>query len=306
MVQVVVGTETCEISGRWLKTARLADEWYRDLDDPDTLVSDLKRSSARADLFSFWQRLPYTESRYPYFVEWESIAVLPIKTYDHWYRSQINNKTRNLIVKAAKKGLTVRTSAFTDEFVRGMTAIFNETPIRQERPFWHYGKSFETIKREFSRYLFREELIGAYLGDELIGFIMLADAGRYAMIGQIISMVGHRDKSPNNLLMAKAVEVCAERQIPNLVYALWPQGPLREFKRHNGFECVKLPRYYVPLTMKGALALRLGLHRDPVEKLPPRLVSVLKDLRMRFYLRRYRSQLQVESRHLAKPQHVSS
>ena len=40
--------------------------------------------------------------------------------------------------------------------------------------------------------------------------------------------------------MAKAVEVCAEKGIPYLVYALWPRGPLREFKRHNAFECVKM------------------------------------------------------------------
>ena len=61
-------------------------------------------------------------------------------------------------------------------FVRGMTSIFNETPIRQGRPFLHYGKDFETVKREFSRFLFREEIFGAYVGEELVGFIMLADA----------------------------------------------------------------------------------------------------------------------------------
>ena len=68
-----------------------------------------------------------------------------------------------------------------------MTSIFNETPIRQGRPFLHYGKDFETVKREFGRFLFREEIFGAYVGEELVGFIMLADAGRYAYLGQIIS-----------------------------------------------------------------------------------------------------------------------
>ena len=67
----------------------------------------------------------------------------------------------------------------------GITTIFNETPIRQGRHFLHYGKTCETVKREFSRFLFREEIFGAYLKDELVGFIMLANAGRYAVLGQI-------------------------------------------------------------------------------------------------------------------------
>jgi hypothetical protein len=273
----------------WLKTASFVDEWYEDVDDPEQAIADLRVAGVNVDLFSFWQRLPYAEPRFPYHREWDGIAVLPVSTYDHWMKAQINNKTRNMIVRAKKKGVVVDKVPFDDEFVRGMTAIFNETPIRQERPFIHYGKSFERVKREFSRYLFREQMLGAYFEGQLIGFIMLADAGRYAMLGQIISMVQHRDKSPNNALVAKAVEVCAERKIPSLVYALWPRGPLREFKKHNGFECMNLPRYYVPLSAKGRLALNMGLHHNVVHYLPEKAIPYLRDLRSRFYakLRRH-------------------
>jgi hypothetical protein len=172
-----------------------------------------------------------------------------------------------------------------------MTAIFNETPIRQERTFLHYGKSFDTVKSEFSRYLFREELYGAYVDDELIGFIFLANAGQYLYLGQIISLIRHRDKSPQNALIAKAVEVCAQQGLPYLVYALWPRGPLREFKRHNAFECVNLPRYYVPLTAKGKVALKLGLHRGPAEWLPENALPILKEIRSRFYSLKYGSKV---------------
>jgi len=157
-----------EFTGTFLRTARLAEEWYHDLDDPESFIEDLKRARRNADLFTFWQRLPDTEPRYPFRLEWETIAVLPVTTYEHWWKTQINNKTRNLVVKARKKGVVVRKAAFDDKFVEGMTAIFNETPVRQERKFLHYGKTFETVKRQFSRFLFREEVLGAYLGDELI------------------------------------------------------------------------------------------------------------------------------------------
>jgi hypothetical protein len=276
-----------EFTGTLVRTARLVEEWYHDLDDPESFIQHLKRARTHADLFTFWQRLPDTEPRYPFRLEWDTIAVLRVTTYEHWWKTQINNKTRNLVVKARKKGVIVRKAEFDDKFVEGMTAIFNETPVRQERRFLHYGKTSAMVKRQFSRFLFREEILGAYSGDELIGFAILADAGRFAALTQIISSVKQRDKSPNNALMAKAIEVCAERNVSQLVYALWPRGPLREFKRHNGFEPVNLPRYYVPLTMKGALALKLNLHRGLADQLPESTVLFFKDLRSKFYAFRY-------------------
>ncbi|MGE4056584.1 MAG: hypothetical protein AB7F99_17475, partial [Vicinamibacterales bacterium] len=209
-------------------------------------------------------------------------------TYEEWWKSQINNKTRNLVVKSRKKGVVVRQVEFDDAFVRGITAIFNETPIRQERPFLHYGKSEATIRRQFARYLFREEILGAYAGDELIGFVMMAYAGSFATLTQIISLIRHRDKSPNNALIAAAVERCAARKVPALAYALWPRGPLRDFKKHNGFEPVMVPRYYVPLTTKGRIALRFKLHRHPVELLPEPAIERLRATRSKFYAYRYR------------------
>jgi hypothetical protein len=41
-------------------------------------------------------------------------------------------------------------------------------------------------------------LLGAYYRDELIGFAMLGNAGRYGVLEQIISKIMHRDKAPNN------------------------------------------------------------------------------------------------------------
>jgi hypothetical protein len=201
-----------------------------------------------------------------------------------------------MLTKADKKGVLVRPATFDDDFIRGMVAIFNESPVRQGRPFWHYGKDFDTVKREFSKYLYREELFGAYIDQELVGFIFLIDAGHIAMLGQIISMIRHRDKSPNNALIAKAVNVCATRKVPFLAYASWPAaGSLRDFKKHNGFECVEVPRYYVPLTLKGSLALKLKLHRGASARIPESVLSRLKEFRAQFYGRRYKSSTPVET-----------
>jgi hypothetical protein len=112
---------------------------------------------------------------------------------------------------------------------------------------------------------------------------MLADAGRFALTGQIISSLKHRDKSPNNALIAKAVDVCAAQGKTQLVYLFWSDDSLAEFKRRCGFEPVRVPRYWVPLTWRGRLALATGLHRGWKSLVPPRVKAVLKGWRRRWH-----------------------
>ncbi len=276
------------ITGRLIRTAKLREEWYRDVENPSSLVERLKEDRLNADIFTFWQRLPDISRKYEYYTEWESIAAIPIRSFSFWWEQQINPKVRNMVRKAEKKGVEVKLVDYNDEFIKGMTRIFNESPVRQGRPFWHFGKDFETVKREFSRDIFREDLIGAYYMDELIGFVMLADAGRYAMTTQILASVRHRDKSPVNALLAKAVQICDERKFSHLVYASWVSGTLGDFKRHNGFERIDLPRYYIPLSIKGMLALKTHLHHGVQGVLPQKMVDVLKTLRSEWYARKER------------------
>lgn len=269
-----------------ISTLSLEDEWFEDLDDPGGTIAALKASLRDSpDLFTFWQRMPDVDAREGLYTEWEDIAVLPIRSYDHWWNKQIKSRVRSQIRKAEKEGLVVKEVPYDDDFVAGMTAIFNESPVRQGRPFWHHGKSFETVKEQFSRYIHRERMIGAYFEGEMIGFIMLANAGRFGITGQIISSIKHRDKSPNNALIAKAVEVCAAQQLGWLIYLYWSDDSLAEFKRRCGFERVSVPRYYVPLTWKGRVALKLGAHRGWKGMLPAGLKATLKRLRARWYAR---------------------
>jgi len=272
-----------EITGRFLKVATIDDEWYQDIEDPEKIVAKIKEENKDLDIFSFWQRLPNTKPKYNYHMEYDYIAALPITDYNSWFSSQISSRNRNLIKKAEKKGVVIRNSEFDDEFVKGMTEIFNESPVRQGRPFWHYGKSFEVIKRDFSRYLFREEMIGAYIDNKLVGFIMLGHADNYAITGQIISKIEHRDKNINNALIARAIKICEEKNIPHLVYFFWGDGGLAEFKRRNGFIKTGLPRYYIPISFKGWLFLKLHLHHGIKHFLPNQFLAKLKEMRSKWY-----------------------
>lgn len=278
--------QTYEIRRGPVTVLALEDEWYEDVRDPAAVIERLREHPAVCpDIFTFWQRVPDIEPKYSYHREWDEIAVLPITSYDHWWNDQIKSRVRSQIRKAEKEGVVVRETTFDDEFVRGMTAIFNEAPVRQGRPFWHYGKDLETVRRQFSRYLNREHMIAAYYQGEMIGLVMLGDAGRFGLTGQIISSLHHRDKQTNNALVAKAVEVCAQRGLEYLVYLFWTEDSLSEFKRRCGFERTRAPRYYVPLTVKGRIALRTGAHRGWRAMVPQQVKSRLKQLRTAWYER---------------------
>lgn len=276
---IEINGQVYAIAGNLLKIAGLEDEWYEDVADPAFSIAQLRKCRPKPDIVTFLQRLPDVEPKYSYHTEFDSLAVLPITTFEHWWTKQIRDKTRNMVRKSKKAGVEIREASYDDAFVQGMTEIFNETPVRQGRRFWHYGKDFETVKREFSQFLFREELFGAYLDNQLVGFAMLADAGRYAVLGQIISKIEHRDKAINNALISKIIEKCASKSVPQLVYAFWNENSLSDFKKHCGFERVDLPRYFVPLTLKGRIALILGLHRDWRNSIPRSLKEPLKKMR---------------------------
>jgi hypothetical protein len=110
---------------------------------------------------------------------------------------------------------------------------------------------------------------------------------------QIISKMSYRDKAPTNALIAKAVEMCAQQNVPNLHYGMWSRGGLGEFKVRHGFQRVDVPRYFVPLTWKGALALRSRLHRPFNNYLPETWIDVMNSLRTKWYTLKYREPVPV-------------
>ncbi len=287
------GGRRLNIRASFLRTATLDSELHDDIGDPFPLISALRSAKPPvADLFTFMQRIPDTTPKWTgLFMEWDNVAAIPVTTYENWWTRQVNDKTRNMARRLAKKGGEVRVVPFDDALVAGISGIYNETPIRQGKKFWHYGKPLEAVRSENATFADRAVFIGAYLQNELVGFIKLVCEPAFASMMQIIAMIKDRDKSPTNALMAKAVEVCAERKIPYLVYAKYVYGrkgadTLSEFKHHNAFEQINLPRYYVPLTLRGKMALKLRLHHGIQERLPHWFVVRLLEFRAKWNARR--------------------
>jgi hypothetical protein len=293
---VQISGRTVITTGKWLKIAAVQDEELVEgemLTDPGSFVQQLKKTKLNADIFTFGQKPNDKTPKYRYQFELENFAVIPITTFSDWWDHRVEASVRRAVRKAAKEGVIVKLTEFDDAFVNGIVGINNETPIRQGRPFWHYQKSFEAVKCENSTYSERNAFLGAYWQGELIGFIRMTYADRIANIVQILTMTKHYDKRPANALIAKAVEVCATKGITDLVYYSYiyndPKSSLTEFKRRNGFEKVLAPRYYVPLTTKGRVALTMGVHRGLVKSIPPPLLRQLLKIRNHWNSRRMKT-----------------
>jgi hypothetical protein len=278
--------------GGWVRTASVHDEGWLEqpVEDPRPYVDALQRGSRHlhADIFSFTQRLPNLEPRYSFPIAWENVAAIPLHDVAAWWEG-LPQVARKNVRRAAKRGVTVSMTTLNDDLVRDIVAINNESPMRQGKPFYHYGKDFDSVKRDYSSFADRTEFVCAHFEGELIGFIQIVYLGKIAAVLEILMKTAHYDKRPANALIDTAVRHCSEKGMSHLTYGKYSYGnkgadnPLTEFKARNGFEEFRVPRYYVPLTPIGRLCIALKLHRGLLEVLPARVISPLLAVRRMWY-----------------------
>jgi hypothetical protein len=278
--------------GKWVKTAVIeAEEWLEtEVGNPEACVRALKEQKSvgpRADIFAFSQKIPDSAARYSYAVKWDSYAFAHITSFNEWW-TKLPQETRKNVRRSQKRGVTVSVKPMDDALVNDLVGLNNDSPVRQGKRFTHYGKTFEQVKKDQMSFLDRSDYICAYVEDELVGVLKLVYRGNSASILTLLSKASHAEKRPSNALLAKAVELCEAKRIPFLVYGKLNYGnkrdsSLRDFKIRHGFEEILLPRYYVPLTWRGALCVKLGLHRGFLDVLPPGVIAFAISVRAKCY-----------------------
>ena len=289
---IALGPDTLIVRGRWLRTAVVHEEEWLDheIHDPEACrraLTTVKVQGRRPDLLTFVQKLPHTATKYSYHKEDESVAAILLTTFAAWWES-LPQESRKNVRRAEKRGVVVRTGALDDAMIEGIIGVNNDSPVRQNIPFAHYGKNFAQVRKDQSSFLDRSEFIGAYADGEMIGFLKMVYRGQIASILQLLPKASQRDRRPANALLAKAVEICAQKGMTHLTYGLYNYGnkresSLKEFKVRNGFQEVILPRYYIPLTWLGRLAMVTGCHRGLHGILPPAVISAIVKLRAKVY-----------------------
>ena len=279
------------VQGNWIRTASVeAEEWLEtEVEDPELCLQALNHEACpefRADVFTFAQKLPGTQPKYAYPVEWESIAAIQLTSFKDWWE-KLPQESRKNTRRAQKRGVVVEVKELNTALIQDIMALNNDSPIRQGKTFTHYGKTLEQVTKDQQAFLDHCDYICAYADGELIGLTKLIYRGDVASILTFLSKASQSDKRPANALMAKIVERCEEKQISHLIFGMYNYGnkrhtPLREFKIRNGFTEILAPRYYVPLTLKGALSVKLKFHRGPLGLLPHSVISAIVNTRARW------------------------
>ncbi|MEM2118483.1 MAG: hypothetical protein QW386_05640, partial [Candidatus Bathyarchaeia archaeon] len=245
-------------------------EYERDIIPTDDFLEKLRQRGI--DIFTFIERKWCSEIPNPpsWWIKIEdNVGLLRVFSYEKWLKDVVKRTKHNMVRKAEKSGIKTIVVEPDEKFAEGVWKIYNETPIRQNRAFPHYGMPLEAV-RQLVFSASNCTFIGAYLQDELVGFVQLAQGDNIAILAQLLSMQKHFDKAVNNALIAKSVEVCEQKGIKWLMYGRMETAhpSLDRFKKNNGFSKFPITRFYVPLTSKGRLATKLGLHRDFKDALP--------------------------------------
>ncbi len=268
--------------GKWLKIARIRGEEMREkeVNDPEAYLAALKNDKDRilnADIFSFVQKLPATQPKYPYPMEWESVAVIPLVSFKQWWEG-LPQESRKNVRRSQKRGVVIEVEEFDEKLIESIRKVNDDSPLRQGVKNAYYGLSVEETKNRYSEFVGRCDFICAYVGEEMIAFLHLVYRGDVAAILNLTSKPSHFDKRPSNALVARAVEICEARGISHISYGLYNYGnkrdsPLREFKIRNGFKEILIPRYFVPITKWGRLCMKAKLHRGLIGNLPSPIIS---------------------------------
>src|SRR5206468_12599736 len=139
------------VDGRWLRVAHVRDEEVAEnaaIDDPSSFLARLGEIKLHADIFAFRQKLVDDIQRLNFPVYWDNLAVIPITSYSDWWEKRLSQDGRRNVRRAEKRGVRIELVRFDDNVVRHIKSIYDETPVRQGRRFWHYGKTLEQARAE--------------------------------------------------------------------------------------------------------------------------------------------------------------
>jgi hypothetical protein len=270
------------VTGKKLKIAKIRGEEMREkeLEDPELYLTALKNDKdqiLKADVFTFAQKLPTTEPRYSYPMEWESVAAIPLTNFKQWWES-LPQESRKNVRRSQKRGVEILVKELDHDVIEGIRGVNDDSPLRQGVKNAYYGLSSEETRQRYGEFGGRCDFVCAYSGEEMIGFLHLVYREGIAAILNLTAKPSQFDKRPANALVAKAVEICEARGISHITYGLYNYGnkrdsSLREFKIRNGFKEILVPRYFVPLTLWGRICMKANLHRGLIGNLPSSVIS---------------------------------
>jgi hypothetical protein len=294
VIYVLGEQEFCVYRKGLARVLTLREELGDTIEAPERVAQAAKNNRLSADILTFTERFPETTRHYGYVMEWDNLAVLAVSNYDYWLKKQAERAVKRKVRKAAQAGIQVSAHRFSRELVNDLAKIFNETPIRRGRRYPYYGMKAEQIAQAWIPDAERSLFLLAECENEPVGFMKLLMTEHFGATSGSVTKLSHRDRAPMNALIAKAVDIVASRGLKRLIFGKFEysgqiDSGLTMFKKHNGFERVEIPRYYIPLSVKGKVLLCLRLYRPLSTLVPISVARRLGRVRERWLRVRFRS-----------------
>ncbi len=96
-----------------------------ELENPEQYIEKLKHGGNRvlkADIFTFTQKIPATSPKYPYPMEWESVAAIHLVSFKEWWEG-LPQETRKNVRRSQKRGVMVKIKEFDDHLIHGIRKV---------------------------------------------------------------------------------------------------------------------------------------------------------------------------------------
>jgi len=206
------------------------------------------------DIFTYWRRnWVKRQVSDDTILKRNILAVLRLPdSYDCWYGS-LDKRVRHAI----RTSRTSLEQCTVDDGTDAIASIYAEIEERQGRPFPFHSIDAAELERIMVR---RNESVffRGLVGDRIVGAarVIPSMSEGFAIVASFISRSSDFDKKPNDRLLAGLVEWAIQNQIRLLMYDYLGDDSLGFFKRRHGFCPLPIPRYAVPLTIRGSLVLR--------------------------------------------------
>lgn len=213
---------------------------------------------------------------------------LNLSDYAHWEKKQIKKDVREGLRRANREGVSVERVAYSNLVVEVASEVFNETPYRQGRRFWHYGKSHEQLRQELAPLSAVSQYFLARKGSEYVGFaqiVPLPHRGSARSV-HVISKAQHVRSRVSSALIQSIVAYCCDTKLTSFVYGRHiysgnENSNLRKFKERHGFRNYEYKNYYVPVAPLGHAYLAMGLYQGLREMVPKPAIEFAKSIRGR-------------------------
>ena len=190
--------------------------------------------------------------------------ILPLmREFSYIWTNKFNKKARNLVKKFKKSNGIVKVLDRPLDYINEIMEVNLSAPIRQGRPMPPSYTNREIVIKSLEASLKEKKghlkVYGAFIHDKLVAYSYVVEHNGYAYISRFLTHTKYFKYAVSNGLISAIIEDLCNRNIEVVQYGYWSRHHkgVNHFLKQHGFERGKVEAYYIPLSRKGRLALRI-------------------------------------------------